>query len=91
MQGFVRGRLGGDVGLAVFAVKQVAHGCAAGGVNFLCGAGIDGCGILRGDVFFLRLATGGAAVGEAGLIGAELEFLVAHDTDANRERHTLIW
>jgi hypothetical protein len=40
---------------------------------------------------FFRLAAGGAAIGEAGLAGMELELLVANDACFDRERHAEIF
>ena len=59
-------------GLAVFAIEQVAHRAAAGGVDLDCGAALDVVG--RGDLRlgrFFRFATGGTPIGEAGLAGVE--------------------
>ena len=78
--------------LAVFAVKQVAHGAAASGVDFERGAafGIVGRGPGAGLGRFFRLATRGAAIGEAGLAGAELELLVTDYAGFDREGHARI-
>ena len=78
----------------VFAVEEVAHGAAAGGVDFGFGFApgvVDrrprrGLGLGR-----FGLAARGAAVGKAGLAGMELKLLVTDHTGADRERHTQIW
>jgi hypothetical protein len=69
--------------LAFVAVEHVADGFAAGGVQF---------GVAAGEVafivvFFLGLAAGGAAVGEAGLVGAQLEFFSTDGAGADGEWH----
>jgi hypothetical protein len=76
------------LGLAVFAVEQVAHGAATGFVHFACSfavAGSEVCGGCR--VVFFGLTASGAAIGEAGFVGFEFELLGADGTDSDRERH----
>jgi hypothetical protein len=77
---------------AVFAIEEVAHGAAACSVDFECGAafGVVGRGPRSGLGRFLRLAARGAAIGEAGLAGAELELLVTDDAGFDREGHARI-
>gem|GEM_PF-6072012 len=78
--------------LTVFAVEEVAHGFAAGSGDFKLGATLDGIGGRAGLRLggFFRLAAGGAAIGEAGLAGAKLEFLVTDDAGFDREGHARI-
>ena len=72
---------------AVLAVEEVAHGLTAGfvgfpgGLAFFCAHAARGCGAAR---FFCAL---GAAVGEAGFVGFELELLFADGADFDGERH----
>jgi hypothetical protein len=79
--------------LAVFAIEEIAHGAAASGVDFERGAAFDvvGRGMGLGNSRFFWLAAGGAAVGEAGLAGAEFEILVADDAGFNWEGHWQIY
>ena len=77
----------------VFAVEEVAHGAAAGGVDFEFGAAL---GVVGGAARFglgclFGLAAGGAAIGEARLIGAKLELLVTNDAGFDREGHAEIF
>jgi len=73
--------------LVVLAVEEVAHGAAAGGVDFDFGAalGVVGGAARFGLGGFFRFAAGGATVGEAGLAGMELEFLVTNDAGSDWE------
>jgi hypothetical protein len=85
-------KLGIEVGifllLAVFAVEHVAHDAAAFGSGFLvvleaCGGGE------RGVRFCFWLAAGGTAIGEAGLVGLQLEFFTTDGAGTNWEGHFL--
>ena len=67
---------------AVFAVEEVTHGLAAGGVGAFVGLQRVG-GFLGGFVF----AAVGTAVGESGLAGFEFEFFAANYTDFDGIRH----
>jgi len=82
-----------EIGSTVFAVEEVAHGAAAGGVDFELGTAlcVVGGAARLGLGGFFRLAAGGAAIGEAGLAGMELELLVANDAGFDRERHAEIF
>ena len=70
--------------LAVFAVEQVAHGVAAGGVGFAVGGG---GGVLRDELGGFGGGAGRAAIGVAGLVGTELELFFADDAGLDGERH----
>ena len=78
--------------LAVFSVEKVAHGAAAGGVDFVLGAalGVVGGAARLGLGRFFGFAAGRAAIGEAGLAGVELEFLVTNDARFDGEGHAEI-
>lgn len=82
--------------LAVFAVEHVADDAAALGVDFALVAAGDS---IFGSVFRVRpvgraafgFAAAWAAVGEAGLVGLQLEFFSANDAGLNGEyRHNEI-
>ena len=63
---------------------------AAGDFKLGAAFGVVGGGAhLRLGGFF-RFAAGGAAIGEAGLAGAQLEFLVTDDAGFDREGHAQI-
>ena len=70
--------------LAVFAVEEVAHGFAAGGVGFA--RGLEGVGAGSGGISFV-FAAGGAAVGEAGFARFQLELFRADDAGFDGEGH----
>jgi hypothetical protein len=74
--------------LAILAVKQVAHGCSARFVRLresFAFVGVHGpLGFGAGRFGF---AAGGAAIGEAGLIRLQLEFLGADGADFDRKCH----
>jgi len=74
--------------LAVFAVKQVAHGLAARLVGLRHGLSIYGGQVLAGVLGFgFGFAAGGAAVGETRLIGLEFELFVTDDAGFDGEGH----
>jgi hypothetical protein len=79
--GFERGSEG--VVLALFAIEHVAHGFAAGGVQFGVAAG-EGA---FGGVVLFGLAADGAAVGKAGLVGLQLKFISTNGAGSDREWH----
>lgn len=71
---------------AVFAVEEVAHGFAAGGVGAFVGLQrVGGC--LACGVFFAAVGT---AVGESGLAGFEFEFFSADYASFDGVRHALM-
>ena len=70
--------------LAIFAVEEVAHGVAAGGVGFAVGGG---GGVLGDEFSGFRGGAGRAAVGVAGLVRAELEFFFADDAGLDGAWH----
>src|SRR5580692_6451592 len=77
--------------LAVFAVEKVADGAAASGVDFNLDAALGG--VKRAALVLLgllRLTARRAAIGEAGLAGAELKFITAGNTGLDRKRHRQI-
>jgi hypothetical protein len=73
----------------VLAVKQVADGATPGliyfpmSLNFVCGQVLLGVGIRRFLSGTLR-----AAIGKAGLVGPQLEFLGAYGASFDRKRHS---
>jgi hypothetical protein len=72
------------------AVEHVADGTAASFVEFFIGLAANcacGAAALGGGFGGFRLAARGAAVGEAGLAGAELEFLRADGADFDGKSH----
>jgi len=71
--------------LTVFAIEEVADGAAAGCVGFF--VVLKAGGGLGGGVFVFGIAAGRAAVGEAGLVGLQLELFMTDAADADRERH----
>src|SRR5437868_3117782 len=73
---------------AIFAIKQVAHGVAAGGVGFaLIFALVSVHGTLRDWVYILGLTALRTAVGEPRLAGFEFELLAAGYAGFDRESH----
>jgi hypothetical protein len=80
------GELTGEWGArsAVFAVEEVAHGGAAGGGLLLAGALVAE---VAGGFFGIGFAARGAAIGEAGFAGTQLEFLSAFDAGFDGEGH----
>jgi hypothetical protein len=69
-----------DRKLAFLAVEHVAHGLAAGSIQFRVAAGETLFGVL-----FFRLAARRAAVGKAGLVRAQLELFSTDCAGADRE------
>src|SRR5579864_6489060 len=68
---------------AVFAVEQIAHGFAAGGVGAFVGLpSFRGFRSSSGGVFFTAFGT---AVGETRLAGLQFEFFAANDTNFDRK------
>src|SRR5208337_1830781 len=77
--------------LAVLAVEQVADRAAAGGIDLAFCFGVKDVGrVCRSRLGRFRFAAGGAAIGEAGLAGLQLEFLAANYARFDRERHRQI-
>ena len=75
-------------GSTVFAVEHVADDAAALGVGFGLVFAFDGIfGACRLGLIAFRLAARGAAIGEAGLAGTQLELLAADDASLDREGH----
>jgi hypothetical protein len=68
---------------AVFAIEEIAHGFAAGGVGAFIGFERVG-GLLVGGFFFAALR---AAISESGLSGLEFEFLSADYAGFDGVRH----
>ena len=80
-------------GLAIFTVEKVAHGLATSFVGFRKGTAIVSVhgGLSSGGLDFtgLRLAALGTAIGEAGLIGLELELFRADGAGFDGEGHAV--
>jgi len=73
----------------VSSVEEVAHRAAARSVDLVFGAafGVVGGATGRELGFGIRFGAGRAAIGEAGLVGLQLEFLAADNTGLDRKRH----
>ena len=73
---------------AVFAVEQVAHGFAAGGVGFALIFALVGIhGTLAAGFVFVGFAAFGTTVGEAGLTRFQFELLAADHAGFDGKRH----
>ena len=69
---------------AVFAVEHVAHDAAAFGIGFAVGEARGGWG---GGAGVFGLTAGGTAIGEAGLVGLQLEFFTTNGAGTDWEGH----